>query len=136
LRVGPESWNDAASLIPGSEAHRYPFAGTVGIEPRPNPTNARQSLKGLAQLVPMAREARLRRTWAGLIDATPDAIPVLGAASAVPAFRFATGFSGHGLALDPVAGKLIADGQPSLDIRHMDYARVAAGRLGKPKSVV
>lgn len=140
LRVGPESWNDAASLIPGSDAHRHPFAGTVGFEPRPNPDNARQSLKGLAKLVPAAAEARLRRTWAGLIDATPDAIPVLGEAQAVPGFIFATGFSGHGLALGPIAGKLtaelIADGQPSLDIHHMDYARFAEGRVGKPKSVV
>lgn len=140
LRLGPESRNDVASLIPGSEARRHPFAGTVGIEPRPNPATARQSLKGLAKLVPAAAEARLRRAWAGLIDATPDAIPVLGEARAVPGFIFATGFSGHGLALGPIAGKLtaelIADGQPSLDIRHMDYARFAEGRAGKPRSVV
>ena len=140
LRVGQESWNDAASLIPGSEARKHPFAGTVGIEPRPNPSNARQSLRGLAKLVPAAQEARLRRTWAGLIDATPDAIPVLGESRRVPGFIFATGFSGHGLALGPIAGKLtaelIADGYPSLDLHHMDYARFAEGRVGKPKSVV
>lgn len=140
LRVGPESWNDAASLVPGSEAHRHPFAGTVGIEPRPNPANARRSLKGLAALVPLAGEARLKRAWAGLIDATPDALPVLGEAREVPGFVFATGFSGHGLALGPMAGKLtaelIADGKPSLDIHAMDYARFAEGRVGKPKSVV
>ncbi len=140
LRVGPESWNDAASLIPGTEARKHPFAGTVGIEPRPNDANARKSLKGLVALVPAASAARLRRSWAGLIDATPDAIPVLGASSTVGGFIFATGFSGHGLALGPIAGQLtaelIADGQPSLDIHHMDYARFAEGRVGKPKSVV
>ena len=74
------------------------------------------------------------------IDATPDAIPVLGESRQVGGFIFATGFSGHGLALGPIAGKLtaelIADGQPSLDIHHMDYARFAEGRVGKPKSVV
>lgn len=140
LRVGPESWNDAASLISGSEANKHPFAGTVGIEPRPNPENARRSLKGLAALVPAARDVRLRRAWAGLIDATPDALPVLGEAREVPGFVFATGFSGHGLALGPIAGKLtaelIAHGKPSLDIHAMDYARFAERRVGKPKSVV
>ena len=140
LRIGPESWNDAASLVPGSEARRHPFAATVGIEPRPNATTARQSLRGLARLVPLAGEARLRRAWAGLIDATPDAIPVLGEARAVPGFIFATGFSGHGPALGPIAGKLtaelIVEGQPSLAIHHMDYARFAEGRIGKPKNVV
>ena len=30
----------------------------------------------------------------------------------------------------------LEDGQPSLDIHHMDYARFAEGRVGKPKSVV
>lgn len=73
----------------------------------------------------MAREARLRRTWAGLIDATPDAIPALGEASAVPAFLFATGFNDQGLALDPVAGKWTtpalpqaASGNPRAWCRH------------------
>jgi glycine/D-amino acid oxidase-like deaminating enzyme len=140
LRVGSELVSDIARLIPGSEARAHPFADTVGIEPRPNGGTARRSLQGLVKLIPEARDLRIRRTWAGLIDTTPDAIPVLGAADEVGGFIFATGFSGHGYAMGPIVGKLMAelivDGQPSIDIHAMTYSRFKEGRVGKPKSVV
>jgi glycine/D-amino acid oxidase-like deaminating enzyme len=140
LRVGPDLFSDVAALIPGTEAREHPFANTVGIEPRPNLGTARTSLRGLQALVPAAGEARIRRTWAGLIDTTPDAIPVLGAAGAPGGFIFATGFSGHGFAMGPIAGRLMAelivDGQPSIPIDGMEFSRFAEGRVGKPRSVV
>jgi glycine/D-amino acid oxidase-like deaminating enzyme len=140
LRVGPDLFSDVAALIPGTEAREHPFANTVGIEPRPNLGTARKSLKGLQSYLPAAREARIRRTWAGLIDTTPDAIPVLGDAGSPGGFVFATGFSGHGFALGPIAGRLMAelivDGQPSIPITGMEYSRFREGRVGKPRSVV
>jgi glycine/D-amino acid oxidase-like deaminating enzyme len=140
LRVGPELRDELAALIPGSEAQAHPFAGTVGVEPRPNAGTARRSLRGLVTLIPEARDVRIRRTWAGLIDTTPDAVPVIGPAGRPEGFIFATGFSGHGFALGPIAGKLIAeliaDGQPSLDLHALSYGRFAEGRVGKPRSVV
>jgi glycine/D-amino acid oxidase-like deaminating enzyme len=140
LRVGAELRDELAALVPGSEARAHPFAGTVGVEPRPNAGTARRSLHGLAALIPEAAELRIRRTWAGLIDTTPDALPVLGAAGKPEGFIFATGFSGHGFALGPIAGQLIAeliaDGRPSLDLDALSYSRFAEGRVGKPRSVV
>ncbi len=140
LRVGSDLWSDMAALVPGTEARAHPFASTIGVEPRPNASTARRSLKELAALVPEARDARIRRMWAGLIDTTPDAVPVLGEADEVPGFIFATGFSGHGFAMGPIVGKLLAelivDGKPSLDIRDMEYRRFKEGRIGKPKNVV
>lgn len=140
LRAGGALVEDVRSRIPGTRAHAHPFAHSVGVEPRPNPGTARRSLEGLHRLIPATREARIRRMWAGLIDTTPDVLPVLGEVDAPKGFIFATGFSGHGFALGPVAGllmaELIADGQPSLSIHGMDYQRFAEGRVGKPKSVV
>jgi glycine/D-amino acid oxidase-like deaminating enzyme len=140
LRVGPDLWDDVAALVPGTEAHEHPFASTIGVEPRPNAATARRSLRGLAELVPEARDAHIRRMWAGLIDTTPDAVPVIGETDEVPGFIFATGFSGHGFAMGPIVGRLLAelivDGKPSLDIRDMEYRRFKEGRVGKPKSVL
>ena len=45
----------------------------------------------------------------GLIDATPDAVPVIGEVPRLPGFFLATGFSGHGFGIGPGAGRLIAD---------------------------
>ena len=52
----------------------------------------------------------------------------------------ATGFSGHGFAMGPIAGRLVAelvlDGKPSLDIRGFRYSRFAEGAIGRPRSVL
>jgi glycine/D-amino acid oxidase-like deaminating enzyme len=140
LRAGSPLVEDVATRIPGTRAHRHPFEHTVGVEPHPNAGTARRSLAGLHRLIPATRDVRIRRMWAGLIDTTPDVLPVLGEVDRPKGFIFATGFSGHGFALGPVAGlllaELIAEGKPSLSLRGMDYQRFAEGRVGQPKSVV
>jgi glycine/D-amino acid oxidase-like deaminating enzyme len=73
------------------------------------------------------------------IDATPDAIPVVGEAGS-PGLVVATGFTGHGFAMGPIVGRLVAelitDGRPSLDLRAFRFSRFAEGATGKPKSVL
>ena len=49
----------------------------------------------------------LARVWGGLIDKTPDALPVLDTPPAVPGLVVAAGFSGHGFALGPVTGEIL-----------------------------
>jgi glycine/D-amino acid oxidase-like deaminating enzyme len=47
--------------------------------------------------------------WAGYIDVTPDVIPYIGSAGALPGLTIATGFSGHGFGIGPAAGALAAE---------------------------
>ena len=51
----------------------------------------------------------LARVWGGLIDKTPDALPVLDAPDAAEGLVVAAGFSGHGFALGPVTGEILRD---------------------------
>lgn len=53
--------------------------------------------------------ARVAQRWAGYMDVTPDAIPVISAVEQVPGLFIGTGFSGHGFGIGPAAGKLMAD---------------------------
>lgn len=46
--------------------------------------------------------------WAGVIDATPDAVPVISPIPKTSGLFLASGFSGHGFGLGPGAGKLMA----------------------------
>ncbi|MFF4018955.1 NAD(P)/FAD-dependent oxidoreductase [Streptomyces sp. NPDC001843] len=84
----------------------------------------------------MARRAPalldLRRTggWAGLYENTPDHNALIGEASSVSRFLYATGFSGHGFLQAPAVGEVIRDlylGRvPFLDVRPLSAGRFAA----------
>ncbi len=51
----------------------------------------------------------MAQSWAGMIDVTPDAIPVMSPVAGRPGLHIATGFSGHGFGIAPGAGRLMAD---------------------------
>ena len=77
-------------------------------------------------LFPALRGAQIVRCWAAIEGETPDSIPVIGASAAEGAYH-AFGFSGHGFALGPVVGRLIADlvvtGGTDLPIDAFDIGR-------------
>jgi sarcosine oxidase subunit beta len=60
------------------------------------------------QRFPSFDQARLVRAWAGLLEETPDHLPLLGPCGPKGAF-IAAGFSGHGFMQAPAAGQVIAD---------------------------
>jgi sarcosine oxidase subunit beta len=61
------------------------------------------------RLIPALARIRATRIWGGLIDKTPDALPVIEATPEVEGLVVAAGFSGHGFCLGPVTGEILAD---------------------------
>ena len=61
------------------------------------------------RLIPGLADVRAVKIWSGLIDKTPDALPVIEASPEVGGLVIATGFSGHGFCLGPVTGEILAD---------------------------
>jgi sarcosine oxidase subunit beta len=55
------------------------------------------------------RDATLVRPYAGLIDLSPDGLPVIERPRRPDGLVLLTGLSGHGLALAPVLGGILAD---------------------------
>ena len=131
---------DVLRSIPGSPARRHPFSHTVGVEPKPNRKVLDIALRNFRRLFPSLASLGIQRYWSGRIEATPDAIPVMGEVDGLQGFIFATGFSGRGFGMGPIAGlltsELIVDGKPSLDIRNMRHSRFREGDLDKTKAVV
>ena len=74
----------------------------------------------------------IERTWAGHIDYTPDAVPVVERLDQPEGLVIATGFSGHGFALGPggglLAAELAAGETPSLGLQPFRLARFAEGK--------
>jgi len=90
------------------------FAGEVehdGARPvvRPTLTSVAATLGRAAALLPGAARAPLNAVWGGLLDLTPDALPVIDMHPACANLVLAAGFSGHGFGIGPVTGALAAD---------------------------
>lgn len=140
FHVGRPLLEDLAALVPWSARARDPWTQPRRAEPPPNVDKVRRSLADFERLFPELKGLEIEEAWARYIDATPDALPVLGEVASPRGLVLATGFSGHGFGLGPIVGRvmaeLIGDGTPSLDIRGFRFSRFAEGAHGKPRAVV
>jgi glycine/D-amino acid oxidase-like deaminating enzyme len=113
-----------------------PFERTRILDPEPLPAQATGALKRLAAVFPAFARAQIAQHWAGLIDVTPDAVPVISAIDGLPGFFVATGFSGHGFGIGPGAGRLAADlvtgVNPIVDPTPFRFTRFTDGSNPRP----
>ena len=86
-----------------------PFEATRILDPLPNQGDLDLARQELVQAFPAFAAMQVAASWAGMIDVTPDGVPVIGAIDAIPGFHLASGFSGHGFGIGPGAGRLMAD---------------------------
>lgn len=140
FHVGRPLLASLAAALPGSAARRQPLVWDRGLEPRPNPVKVHRSLAELQRVLPGLPPLAIARAWAGYIDAAPDLVPVLGEVPGLRGLVLATGFSGHGFAMGPIAGRLVSelivDGKPSLDLAGFRFSRFAEGAVGRPRNVL
>jgi glycine/D-amino acid oxidase-like deaminating enzyme len=139
LSVGRPLLRDLADRVSRNEHSRYPFRAAHAAEPDPDRRSAARALQMFREWLPEAAvESELQ--WAGVIDSTPDAVPVIDAVDSPRGLVVATGFSGHGFALGPIAGRLVSelivDDTPSLDLTGFRYARFAENSLAEPRAVL
>ncbi len=86
-----------------------PFEATRVLDPPPNQGDLDFARAELVRAFPGFATMQVAGSWGGMIDVTPDGVPVIGAVDAVPGFHLASGFSGHGFGIGPGAGRLMAD---------------------------
>jgi len=112
-----------------------PFEACRTMDPKPYPGFTVKALRKITRNFPAFANARVLCEWAGVIDATPDAIPVISKFHPVPGFYIASGFSGHGFGIGPGAGELMADlitgATPKVDPKVFDISRLRPKYAGK-----
>lgn len=86
-----------------------PFEYNRVLDPVPSKRLSDSALAAAKRAFPVLEKAEIAQRWAGYIDVTPDAVPVISAIDKVPGFYLASGFSGHGFGIGPAAGRLMAD---------------------------
>ena len=85
-----------------------PFEKTRVLNPAPSQRTLKAIRKNLSEVFPVMKEVEIVESWAGMIETTPDVVPVICPVDALPGFFIATGFSGHGFGIGPGAGKAAA----------------------------
>ncbi|WP_230534226.1 NAD(P)/FAD-dependent oxidoreductase [Microvirga roseola] len=114
-------------------AHPFP-------EPIPNERKVNNNLKRFRELFPHLGDVPLSTMWAGRIDLTPDAIPIIDQPDPARRLFIAAGFSGHGFALGPSIGlqvaQWIADGKTSLDLKPFRLARFEQGEAQRAQQAL
>jgi glycine/D-amino acid oxidase-like deaminating enzyme len=108
-----------------------PFERVRVLDPEPAHAMLDKAQANIAVHFPVFKDVAIAERWAGFIDVTPDAVPVISPVAALPGFFIATGFSGHGFGIGPAAGKLMADlvsgGTPLVDPAPFRFERFTDG---------
>ncbi len=117
-----------------------PFEETRVLNPSPTPRVLKAIRRSLDTIFPQLAATPFVEAWAGMIEATPDVVPVIDSIGNLPGFHIATGFSGHGFGIGPGAGKVIAgmlSGSDSgIDISEFRLSRFFDGSPIKPQSSI
>ncbi len=113
-----------------------PFEQHRVLDPEPAPFVLDEIRRLLRERLPDVADTPFAQTWAGMIDATPDVVPVMDAVPARPGLFVATGFSGHGFGIGPGAGRvmarLVTGEEPGYDPRRFRFTRFSDGSRIRP----
>jgi glycine/D-amino acid oxidase-like deaminating enzyme len=95
----------------------------VGYDRRTTPDGIRGIANYGAKILPLLKELRAIRSFAGLRPYTPDGLPILGKVECREGFIMAAGHEGDGIALSPITGQLTAQiiSEGSTDFDLSDY---------------
>jgi len=121
--IATEPRADVKTLIPNNEAvadlnfvldyfrrsadDRMLFGGRVSYSTLPPPSLASSMLKRAQKVFPQLRDARVDYCWGGNVDISQNRAPHFGRLA--ENILFLQGFSGHGVALTGLAGKVAAE---------------------------
>lgn len=113
-----------------------PFEHCRVLDPEPSQKALRRAWSSACKALPALDQAEVVQSWAGMIDVTPDAIPVISGVEDLPGLYIATGFSGHGFGIGPGAGRLVADlvtqSAPCVDPTAFRLSRFTDGSKVRP----
>ena len=123
----PRTWRDD---------EESPFERERVLNPPPSDRALRRIREGIRNRLPPLEGIVLEEAWAGMIDMTPDIVPVLDEVNDRPGLFVATGFSGHGFGIGPGAGRvmssLVLGESPGHDLTRFRFARFHDGTPNRP----
>jgi gamma-glutamylputrescine oxidase len=141
--IATEPRADVKALIPRHEAvadlnfvldyfrrsadDRMLFGGRVSYSTLPPPSLPASMLARMQRVFPQLHDARVEYCWGGNVDITQNRAPHFGRLA--DNILFAQGFSGHGVALTGLAGKLVAEAIAGQAERFDVFAKIPHARF-------
>ncbi len=108
-----------------------PFERHRVLDPEPDHALLDKVMDAARRHFPQLAGLEVAERWAGMIETTPDAIPVMGAVEGIEGYYLLTGLSGHGFGMGPGAGllmsELIVDGRARVDLEPFRFSRFSDG---------
>ncbi|WP_154392686.1 NAD(P)/FAD-dependent oxidoreductase, partial [Bordetella pertussis] len=115
---------------------RPPYARHRVLDPGPDMALVRSAYEDAGAVFPGMGSDLIDQAWGGVIDNTPDGIPVISDVARMPGLYLCTGFSGHGFSSSLGAGRCLAQwiarGRSDLSLDAFSYARLVDGRRLQP----
>lgn len=126
-RLSLKQLRDGGYLIGGGWPGDADLSTGIGYT---RPESITGSRADAAAILPILRQSEIDRAWVGVEAIAADEVPVIGSLPGFEGVTIAAGFSGHGFALSPIVGQLVAeqllDGAPSIPLGAFAIERFAA----------
>jgi glycine/D-amino acid oxidase-like deaminating enzyme len=117
-----------------------PFERSRVLNPQPNERVLKNIRKNLDDVFPQLSGIEFTESWAGMVETTPDVVPVMCESDAIPGFYIATGLSGHGFGIGPAAGKamaaIVTGNDPGIDMSPFRLNRFFDGSPMRLESLI
>ena len=108
-RLTSSVWNGPDALGNWENDQISPFEKIRILDPAPDRELVDRAINNVVAEYPALAGIRVERAWGGMIDTSPDLVPVISPVEALPGYIIAAGFSGHGFGIGPGAGRLVSE---------------------------
>ncbi len=114
------------NLLFGGGAHEWTDIELTADPDKPNTPLIRNIARRLAELLPDVADVPVLRSWAGIVEQSPDYMPIIDFAE-TPSNYIVVTASAHGFGISPATGKTVSDmvlhGKSSIDVSGLGLDR-------------
>jgi glycine/D-amino acid oxidase-like deaminating enzyme len=140
LRFGKDFFEELSMPTKWRLDSESPFEKNRVLNPEPSKSVLRDIRNNMDAVFPALADVKIVEAWAGMVETSPDVVPMIGEVGDVTGFHIATGFSGHGFGIGPGAGKalaamLVGNDNP-IDLEPFRLSRFFDGSPIKPMSTI
>jgi glycine/D-amino acid oxidase-like deaminating enzyme len=138
LRIGGAFFEEWRRSRPWQLDGVSPFERMRVLDPPPQARDIEGARTNLERAFPAFRGVPTLASWGGLMDVTPDVVPVISSVEEIPGLCISTGYSGHGFGISLGAARLTADlvqaKAPIVDPTPFRFSRFNDGTRAMPQT--